>query len=1515
MLDAHSAADASARPQLPPDPATASVSVRPAPSASDALFAAARTLLPVLEAGRPLDAGTLRDAMTRAFGATDAEGAWLWKDAYEAAEAAAVLFVQRYGRAMRKQAGAGPDGPRHMLAMLDAVAALEPSHTKRSEEQIRLQQFSTPLPLAYVALRAAAIRPGDTVLEPSAGTGMLAVMAECAMGNRAAGSLYLNEYAHTRAHLLTHLFPQAVTTAFNAEAIADRLHDVTPTAVIMNPPFSATPGVDRIRHDADLRHIRSAFSMLPPGGRLVTITSANCIPGDAAWRDTFDSVDGGACTVFTMAIDGRAYARRGTGFDTRLTVLERSAKPEIDIDRKARAADAAELLDTVIAKVPPRLPITPETARPIPAGPARDLFGKPVRPPATKGSTGANSATTPATTHEWGPVAELVVETGAPDTVTQESATQANAGPYEPWRPGVARVPGAIAHPTPLVQSAAMAAVPHPVPTYRPVLPEHVVADGLLSDAQLESVVLAGEAHDRHLAADYRIGSGWETVQHCPEDDGDDDGSAGAADVTDDGEVLSAPVRFRRGWMLGDGTGAGKGRQVAAIMLDHWLRGRRRALWLSQSDKLVEDAKRDWCALGGRDDDVIPLGKFRQGAEIPNAEGILFATYATLRSPARQGKTSRLDQIVAWLAGSLDEDDRHAFDGAVIFDEAHAMANAAGSKGNRGEVKPSQQGRAGLRLQNALPDARIAYVSATGATTVPGLAYAGRLGLWAAGETPFETRVEFVTAMEAGGVAAMEVVARDLKALGLYQARALSYDGVEVEILEHKLTPEQRRIYDAYAGAFKIIHRNIEEALKATGIVDGEDTLNRNAKAAALSAFEGAKQRFFGHLLTAMKCPSLIRAIEADLASGRSSVIQLVSTGEALMERRIAEIPASEWDDLSVDLTPRETVIEFLAHAFPVQLQEPFTDESGNLFSRPVFDGDGNPVLCQEAVARRDALIEKLAALPPVPSALDQIVQHFGHEAVAEVTGRSRRVLRISDGRGERLALRSRPASANLAETAAFMDGGKRILVFSMAGGTGRSYHADLSCANTDRRIHYLLEPGWRADQAIQGLGRTHRTHQASAPLFRPVTTDVKGERRFIATIARRLDSLGAITRGQRDSQTAMGGDDQALFRESDNLESLYAKAALRRFYIVLWRGNIPGWSLDRFEDATGLKLVHEGNLKEDLPPMPRFLNRLLALPIDEQNQLFAELEERIAANIEQAMEAGAYEVGVETVRADSLAVAGREALYEHPGTGAVTELVEIVRRDRLEPLAADVALEIGAREPGPDSPPRTGSGDKPRLAVNARSKRAAVLLPAPSRMFDDGGVQERVRLVRPAARDTMARAELDASNWRRADEAHWRMLWEHEIAELPSHRESRFWLAAGLLLPVWDRLPAENMRVRRLATDTGEALIGRVLDAEQVAAVRTAFGLDGALAMTGAEAFEAVMGRGSALALANGWRLARRRVMGADRIEIEGPADTDTALLKRIGCTVEIVSWRARAFAPGAEVLDRVLERWPLAA
>src|SRR5260370_8668942 len=289
-------------------------------------------------------------------------------------------------------------------------------------------------------------------------------------------------------------------------------------------------------------------------------------------------------------------------------------------------------------------------------------------------------------------------------------------------------------------------------------------------------------------------------------------------------------------------------------------------------------------------------------------------------------------------------------------------------------------------------------------------------------------------------------------------------------MVEHRLSDEQIRIYDAYAGAFSIIHNNLEAAMQAANITGATGTLNAQAKSAARSAFESAKQRFFNHLITAMKTPSLISSVERDLGDGHAAVIQIVSTGEALMERRLAEIPTEEWGDGQVDITPREYVLDYLSHSFPTHPYSPFTDSEGNLSSRPVYR-DGQPVQCRDAVARRDHLIEKLASLTPVHGALDQIVQRFGIDIVAEVTGRSRRIVRKRGGDGvDRLVVENRHVSATLGETQAFMDDTKRILVFSDAGGTGRSYHADLAARNRRLRVHYLLQPASNADAPIQRL-------------------------------------------------------------------------------------------------------------------------------------------------------------------------------------------------------------------------------------------------------------------------------------------------------------------------------------------------------------------------------------------------------------------------------------------------------------
>ena len=95
----------------------------------------------------------------------------------------------------------------------------------------------------------------------------------------------------------------------------------------------------------------------------------------------------------------------------------------------------------------------------------------------------------------------------------------------------------------------------------------------------------------------------------------------------------------------------------------------------------------------------------------------------------------------------------------------------------------------------------------------------------------------------------------------------------------------------------------------AAGITGASGTLNKQAKAAARSAFESSKQRFFNHLLTSMKTPSLLAAIEQDQGDGHAAIVQIVSTGQALTERRLAQIPTEEWGDLQVDVTPREYVL------------------------------------------------------------------------------------------------------------------------------------------------------------------------------------------------------------------------------------------------------------------------------------------------------------------------------------------------------------------------------------------------------------------------------------------------------------------------------------------------------------------------------------------------------------------------------------------------------------------------------
>ena len=262
---------------------------------------------------------------------------------------------------MRSRAGS----PATMLDMLTRLAERLPSQTRRSEESERFQQFSTPIALGFVAAEAAALTAADLVLEPSAGTGLLAIFAEMAKAR-----LALNEIADTRAGLLARLFRDAAVSRHNAEQIDDRLDPaIRPSVVLMNPPFSASPHVEGRFAEAAIRHLSSALARLAEGGRLVAITGRNVGPDQPAWRDAFIRLQEKGRVVFHAALAGQAYARHGTTTETRLIVIDRipAEDPRAFPSSPGMAANAAELLDWVARLVPPRAPVIGATPLPSPA--------------------------------------------------------------------------------------------------------------------------------------------------------------------------------------------------------------------------------------------------------------------------------------------------------------------------------------------------------------------------------------------------------------------------------------------------------------------------------------------------------------------------------------------------------------------------------------------------------------------------------------------------------------------------------------------------------------------------------------------------------------------------------------------------------------------------------------------------------------------------------------------------------------------------------------------------------------------------------------------------------------------------------------------------------------------------------------------------------------------------------------------------------------------------------------------
>ncbi|CAI7912606.1 unnamed protein product [Closterium sp. NIES-54] len=400
-------------------------------------------------------------------------------------------------------------------------------------------------------------------------------------------------------------------------------------------------------------------------------------------------------------------------------------------------------------------------------------------------------------------------------------------------------------HPDPVVETASLAGVQPPDidPSKLALLTgQDDVAANALSSLQLETICYASQRHRQLL-----------------------------------------PGNVRAGFFLGDGAGVGKGRTVAGIIRENWHQGRRRALWISIGPDLRFDARRDLDDIGATDIPVHALNKLPYGKLDSKAnkikEGVLFLTYSTLIASA-ESRRSRLQQITQWCTPG--------FDGAIIFDECHKAKNLVPESGGNA----TRTGEAVMELQAKLPNARVVYCSATGASEPRHVGYMTRLGLWGDG-TPFLNFQHFLGTIDKRGVGALELMAMDMKARGMYACRTLSFDGAEFEVVHVPLEPSMQEMYSKAAQLWAELRADMIAAalaLSSAQNASASDSSKRSSANAVWRTFWAAHQRFFRHLCISAKVPAAVRMVQQAIAEGKCVVIGLQSTGEARTDEAVAKL-------------------------------------------------------------------------------------------------------------------------------------------------------------------------------------------------------------------------------------------------------------------------------------------------------------------------------------------------------------------------------------------------------------------------------------------------------------------------------------------------------------------------------------------------------------------------------------------------------------------------------------------------
>ncbi|MCM1079077.1 MAG: strawberry notch C-terminal domain-containing protein [Bacteroidales bacterium] len=1058
---------------------------------------------------------------------------------------AARKVIAKYGRDSRES-----------YDLVCKLYDMQPTIAARSSNRIKMQQYSTPLPMSWIADRfAMESQPSAQVLEPTAGNGMLVFTIPVKQ-------VHVNELDETR---LDNLREQGFAQVTQQDATEPFEGDEKYDAVIANPPFGKREAVEydgKMIPGLDPQITLNALASMKDEGRAAIIIGGNMEyasnGGLKGLKPFFTYLYDHYNVSGVINMDGKLYAKQGTTFPTRMILIngrrseEERAQTAIypPVQSKAlRKAESFEDLYEILNEVLNSNEKTNGTeilrsrerkSAPVNNQPSGRTDGEGHREQSRKDDTSRRGERGERTNVEQSPKQSEGVLRGerrentgnGEDRNTPTRSERGDSGRSN--EPDTKRVAGVGVSPNRvgLKTEQKKRTLTEEKLSYRP----HNGAFSLNSVAPAAMV----EAMDNVLSQiEQEYGSidefiknelGYATIE--------DAHAALAAEQMDSVAMAIYQMKKGQALIIGDQTGVGKGRQMAALIRWAVMRGEK-PVFITQKADLFSDIYRDLVDVGSGDlkpfifnsDGAMvdakgnavhkplsqkEMAKVLASVELPDEYDFAVLTYSQVNTgdaisqqeleEAAKKRGARVKKSKASKEGKATPKATFlrtiANDNYLFLDESHTAAGSSNT---------------GAYLQSILRSAKAAtFASATFAKrpdTMP--LYAIRTAMSQAKVEPDK----MIGIIEKGGVTLQEIMSRELTNAGQMVRRERDMSDVKTDwktINDPATIKRARENYDKTIAAFnaiikfqenyvkpKIEELDMELAITAesAGVKRGTDKMGVENVPFASKTYNYTKQ-----LMLALKVDAIADEVEAEINAGRHPVIALEST----MESTIKDYSAG-------DVIAEPTFSASLLKGLDSVMQYTVKDEDGNeshAYYTPKQLGEAGEKAYYEL---QQFISESTSGIFISP--LDAIIERLHEKGykVGELTGRNMYVERNAKGE---VVVKRRTDKDKKKMQREFNDGTLDVLILNKSASTGISLHASERFSDQRQRTMIIAQPLSDINDYMQMIGRIDRTGQVHRGYYINLGLPVPAENRFLMMLSTKLKSLNANTTTSQDSDS-----------------------------------------------------------------------------------------------------------------------------------------------------------------------------------------------------------------------------------------------------------------------------------------------------------------------------------------------------------------------------------------------------------